>query len=86
MSVLLETSLGDLVCDLFVKDCPNTCFNFLRLCMLKRLNSALFMSVQKDHVATVEVKEDSSVFSLRFFADEITKRKFNKKGLIAMAN
>lgn len=32
MAVLLETSLGELVIDLFVDDCPLTCKNFLKLC------------------------------------------------------
>lgn len=32
MSVLLETSKGDLVVDLYTDDCPNACKNFLKLC------------------------------------------------------
>ncbi len=32
MSVLIETSLGDLVIDLYVNDCPKACKNFLKLC------------------------------------------------------
>lgn len=32
MSVLLETSRGDIVIDLYVEDCPKTCINFLKLC------------------------------------------------------
>lgn len=32
MAVLLETSKGDLVIDLFVEDAPMTCKNFLKLC------------------------------------------------------
>ncbi len=53
MSVLLETSLGDLVIDLYFEDCPKTCFNFLRLCMLKKLNNRIFSSIQKNYLATV---------------------------------
>ena len=90
MSVLLETSLGDLVVDLFYEESPKTCFNFLRLCMLKKLNGRLFISVQKDYLATVceepGTGSDESVYQHKFFADEITKRKFAKKGLLAMAN
>lgn len=51
MSVLVETSLGDIVIDLFVEESPKTCFNFIRLCMLKMLNNRLFINVQKDYLA-----------------------------------
>lgn len=30
MSVILETSKGDIVIDLFVDECPKTCTNFLK--------------------------------------------------------
>ena len=32
MAVLLETSKGDIVLDLYVDDCPSACKNFLKLC------------------------------------------------------
>ena len=32
MAVMLETSRGDLVIDLFTEDCPQTTKNFLKLC------------------------------------------------------
>ena len=35
MSVMLETSLGELVIDLETERCPRTCENFLKLCKLK---------------------------------------------------
>lgn len=35
MSVMLETSLGDLIIDLEVEKCPRTCENFIKLCKLK---------------------------------------------------
>lgn len=38
MSVLIETTLGDLVIDLFVKQRPNACKNFLKLCKIKYYN------------------------------------------------
>lgn len=51
MSVLLETSLGNITVDLFVDKCPNTCKNFLKLCKLKYYNGCLFFNVQRDFVA-----------------------------------
>lgn len=35
MSVLIETSLGDLVVDLEIDSCPRVCENFLKLCKIK---------------------------------------------------
>ena len=35
MSVLLETSLGEIVIDLYTDKVPKTCENFLKLCKVK---------------------------------------------------
>ena len=51
MSVLLETSLGDLVIDLEVDACPRTCENFLKLCKVYYYNLHAFFNVTKDFVA-----------------------------------
>nr|KMM69438.1 PPIL4 protein [Coccidioides posadasii RMSCC 3488] len=47
MSVLLETSLGDIVVDLFVDSVPKACENFLKLCKIKYYNFSPVHSVQK---------------------------------------
>ncbi|KAL5378190.1 Peptidyl-prolyl cis-trans isomerase cyp6, variant 2 [Paraphaeosphaeria sporulosa] len=46
MSVLLETSLGDITIDLLVDDAPKCCENFLKLCKLKYYNFSPVHSVQ----------------------------------------
>ncbi|KAF1851426.1 cyclophilin-like protein [Cucurbitaria berberidis CBS 394.84] len=46
MSVLLETSLGDITIDLLVDDAPTCCENFLKLCKVKYYNFAPVHSVQ----------------------------------------
>jgi peptidyl-prolyl cis-trans isomerase-like 4 len=51
MSVCIETSLGDLEIDLYAKQAPNACFNFLKLCQLKFYNNCLFFEMQKDRLA-----------------------------------
>ena len=38
MAVMLETSRGDMVIDLFTEDCPLTTKNFLKLCKYVRLS------------------------------------------------
>jgi peptidyl-prolyl cis-trans isomerase-like 4 len=47
MSVLLETSVGDLVIDLEVEDCPKTCENFLKLCKVYYYNLHAFFNGER---------------------------------------
>ncbi|KAK1756684.1 cyclophilin-like domain-containing protein [Echria macrotheca] len=47
MSVLLETSAGDIVIDLLVDYVPKMCENFLKLCKIKYYNFAPVHSIQK---------------------------------------
>ena len=53
MSVILETSLGDIVVDLFTEKCPLACQNFLKLCKIKYYNNALFSNVQKHYLGKI---------------------------------
>ncbi|KAI9724712.1 MAG: Peptidyl-prolyl cis-trans isomerase cyp6 [Chrysothrix sp. TS-e1954] len=46
MSVLLETSLGDITIDLLVDYAPQACENFLKLCKIKYYNYAPIHTVQ----------------------------------------
>ncbi|KAI9140202.1 cyclophilin-like domain-containing protein [Paraphysoderma sedebokerense] len=99
MSVLIETSLGDIVIDLFTDLAPQTCLNFLKLCKIKYYNFNLFFNVQKDFMAqtgdpTGTGKGGESVFgygvihgpSRRYFPSEIhPKLKHKKKGTVSMA-
>lgn len=48
MSVLLETSAGDIVVDLLVDYAPKLCENFLKLCKLKYYNFSPIHSIQKN--------------------------------------
>ena len=51
MSVLIETSLGELVIDLYTDKAPNACLNFLKLCQLKYYNNQIIHDVQKNYIA-----------------------------------
>ena len=51
MSVVIETTQGDVTVDLFLKERPKTCLNFLKLCKTKAYNLNLF------HLATLEYKQ-----------------------------
>jgi|688.fasta_scaffold1453447_1 cyclophilin family peptidyl-prolyl cis-trans isomerase len=56
--------------------------------MQKKLNDRLIIEVQKDHIARVacQLGEDHSTYNSKYFDCEIGKRKFNTKGIVAMAN
>ena len=54
MSLLLETSLGDIVIDLEVEACPKTCENFLKLCKVHYYNlNAFFNGPRYAHFLTI---------------------------------
>lgn len=98
MSILLATSLGDIVVDLHADRCPLTAKNFLKLCKIKYYNNCLFHSVQKDFIAQTGdpsgkgIGGDSLYKYLygeqaRFFTDEIhPDLKHSKVGTVAMAS
>uniref|UniRef100_A0A8C9FK75 Peptidyl-prolyl cis-trans isomerase n=1 Tax=Pavo cristatus TaxID=9049 RepID=A0A8C9FK75_PAVCR len=50
MAVLLETTLGDLVIDLYTEERPRACLNFLKLCKIKYYNYCLIYNVQRDFI------------------------------------
>lgn len=51
MSVLVETSIGVFVIDLYCSERPRTCLNFIKLCKLKYFNFSLFHTIKKNLVA-----------------------------------
>ncbi|CAL1700075.1 unnamed protein product [Somion occarium] len=101
MSVLLETSLGDIVIDLEVESCPNTCQNFLKLCKVYYYNLHAFFNVSKDFLAqtgdpSATGTGGESIWSFigsqqgkqvpRYFSPEFVPRlKHKHKGTVSMA-
>ncbi|CAF0783055.1 unnamed protein product [Rotaria sordida] len=51
MSVVLETTLGDIIIDLYYDERPISCKNFLYLCEIKYYNFCLFHSIQTNFIA-----------------------------------
>ncbi|PIA14519.1 cyclophilin-like protein [Coemansia reversa NRRL 1564] len=51
MSVLIETSLGDIVIDLYTEETPLTSKSFLKLCKIKYYNFTLFHRVERGFIA-----------------------------------
>jgi hypothetical protein len=46
MSVVIETSVGDLVIDLYTDERPNCCKSFLKLCKIKYFHHCLIHNIQ----------------------------------------
>jgi len=97
MSVLIETSLGDVVVDLFVDQCPIASKNFLKLCKIKYYNFCLFHNVQKGSLVqtgdpTGTGKGGDSLYhqlygdQARFFEDEIHRKLRHREGTVSMAS
>ena len=100
MAVLLETSLGDIVVDLFTSVRPKCSLNFLKLCKIKYYNFSLFHNVQKNFIAQSgdpegSGKGGSSIWGLlkgkdgtdRYFDCELVpKKKHTSIGTLSMVN
>jgi peptidyl-prolyl cis-trans isomerase-like 4 len=97
MSVLIETSLGNLVIDLFADICPMASLNFLKLCKIKYYNFCVFHSVQRGFTAQTgdpagSGKGGESIYGIlngpsrKYFKHEIyPKLKHTRRGLVSMA-
>ncbi|QRW16072.1 peptidyl-prolyl cis-trans isomerase, cyclophilin-type protein [Rhizoctonia solani] len=96
MSVLLETSLGDLVIDLEVESCPRTCENFLKLCKVYYYNLHAFFNGRRPTATGTGGESARSYIAskadtptpdvLRYFAPELVPRlKHTAKGTVSMA-
>ncbi|OCT78029.1 peptidyl-prolyl cis-trans isomerase-like 4 [Xenopus laevis] len=98
MAVLLETTLGDIVIDLYTEERPRACLNFLKLCKIKYYNYCLIHNVQKNFIIqagdpTGTGRGGESVFckiygdQASFFESEKVPRiKHKKFGTVSMVN
>jgi len=98
MSVLIETTVGDLVFDLHTEERPRSTLNFLKLCKVKYYNYCLFHSVRRNFIAqcgdpTGTGRGGESIFSFiygdqaKYFDLEPKPRiKHKTKGTISFVN
>ncbi|GIX78401.1 peptidyl-prolyl cis-trans isomerase-like 4 [Caerostris darwini] len=98
MSVVIETTIGDITVDLYLKERPNACLNFLKLCKVKYYNLCLFHKVERNFIAqtgdpTSTGRGGESIFSrvygdqAAYFEAELKPRlKHEKLGTLSMVN
>jgi len=98
MALLLETSVGDLVIDFFIYDCPITCKNLLKLCKIKFYNNSLLFCLKQNFIAQIidrkcKRNDKYSIYGMvygkqsLFFDDELRHIfRHTKRGIVAMAS
>ncbi|EKX72900.1 peptidyl-prolyl cis-trans isomerase protein, putative [Theileria equi strain WA] len=91
MSVTLHTSLGDIKIELYCKDAPKACKNFLALCASDYYNETKFhrniegFLVQGGDPSGTG-KGGESIYDTPFEDEIVPHLKFDKRGVVAMAN
>ncbi|XP_076440849.1 uncharacterized protein LOC143280150 [Babylonia areolata] len=89
--VLMKTSVGDIDIELWSKEAPKSCRNFVQLCMEGYYDGTAFHRVVKDFIVQGGDPTDTgeggeSVYGAPF-KDEFHQRlRFVRRGLVAMAN
>ncbi|KAL1497500.1 hypothetical protein ABEB36_008451 [Hypothenemus hampei] len=89
--VLLKTSAGDIDIELWSKETPKACRNFIQLCMEGYYNDIIFHRVVKDFIVqggdpNGDGTGGESIYG-EPFKDEFHQRlRFSRRGLVAMAN
>ncbi|XP_056593484.1 spliceosome-associated protein CWC27 homolog [Triplophysa dalaica] len=89
--VLLKTTAGDIDMELWSKEAPKACKNFTQLCMEGYYDGTIFHRVVTDFIVqggdpTGTGMGGESIYG-RPFRDEFHSRlRFNRRGLVAMAN
>ncbi|XP_075259056.1 peptidyl-prolyl cis-trans isomerase sig-7-like [Convolutriloba macropyga] len=98
MSVLLETTLGDIVIDLFVTERSRSCQNFLKLCKMKYYNFCAFHFVKRNFIAQTGDPSGrgdggESIFShvygpqaVHFEGERKPRIKHSARGTVSMVN
>ena len=89
--VLLTTSHGEIEVELWAKEAPKACRNFVQLCMEGYYDGCIFHRIIKDFMIqtgdpTGTGRGGESIYG-EYFKDELHSRiKFNHRGQVAMAN
>ncbi|CAD5211672.1 unnamed protein product [Bursaphelenchus okinawaensis] len=88
--VCLHTSVGDIDIELWSKEAPKACRNFVQLCLEGYYNKCKFHTVIKDCITqtgdpTNTGEGGESVYERDFKVETHQRLKFNRRGLVAMA-
>ncbi|KAF0988045.1 hypothetical protein HZS_3606 [Henneguya salminicola] len=89
--VLIKTTIGDIEIDLWSKETPKACKNFINHCLNKYYNGTIFHRVVKAFIVQggdpTGTGSGGESFEGHPFTDEFHQRiRFTRRGLVAMAN
>ncbi|XP_059062505.1 spliceosome-associated protein CWC27 homolog isoform X1 [Achroia grisella] len=89
--VLLKTSAGDIDIELWTKEAPKACRNFIQLCMEGYYNGTIFHRVVPGFIVqggdpNGDGTGGESVYGAPFKDEFHSRLRFNRRGLVAMAN
>ena len=86
--VSLETSVGDIEIELWSRECPKACRNFVQLCMENYYNKTKFHRVVKDFIVQGGDPGNGgeSIYGQPFKDEFHSRLRFVRRGLVAMAN
>ncbi|KAK3611962.1 hypothetical protein CHS0354_011620 [Potamilus streckersoni] len=89
--VLLETSVGDIDIELWSKEAPKACRNFVQLCLEGYYDKTIFHRVVPDFIVqggdpTGTGQGGESVYGKPFKDEFHSRLRFVRRGLVAMAN
>ncbi|UZJ52733.1 hypothetical protein CBS101457_002053 [Exobasidium rhododendri] len=89
--VILETNKGDIEIELFAKECPQACKNFIALALEGYYDNLIWHRVIPDFIVQTGDPSGSGLGGESFygqsFSDELHQRlRFNRRGLLGMAN
>merc|ERR1711976_309349 len=90
-SVTIETTMGDIVCEMYWKHAPNTCRNFAELARRGYYNGVKFHRIVKDFMIqggdpTATGRGGASIYGKQFDDEISNELKHTGAGILSMAN
>lgn len=89
--VLLQTSVGDIDIELWSRECPKACRNFIQLCMEGYYNNTIFHRVVKGFIVqggdpNGDGTGGESIYGAPFKDEFHSRLRYTRRGLVGMAN
>jgi len=89
--IILRTTHGDLEIELWTKETPRTCRNFIQLCMEGYYDNTIFHRIIKGFMIQSGDPDGTglggqSIYGMPFNDEFHSRLRFNHRGIVAMAN